>query len=200
MKLKILILLSIISINIICSQTEIDSIAFIAVSDTTFFTYYNDSVNVQVKLSINEESPNIIRKIDFITDNNSFNIQSILDTSSIGLIYFDAKFIDLTFDGNLDIIIMEPLIRTIELYRIYIYDPTSKRFSLCKTCDELKGYISIDSLNQKVISEYSWAYSHQGGAVKIILLLRLGNWIWTAHIWTPLSGMKKKRRVGIKAI
>ena len=67
-------------------------------------------------------------------------------------------FLDLTFDGYLDLRFpIEQDARGEELFHSYIFDPDSKSYHLCRTCEKMPSGISLDTVHKKIKFEgYYW--------------------------------------------
>ena len=103
-------------------------------------------------------SDTTVYDFDFHSTMDSFTSRSITDTVEwyMGPAYFDL--LDLTFDGYLDFRIpIDQSAHGDRLFRTYIFDPASKSYFLCVTCEKLPWDISLDTLQKKITFEgYQW--------------------------------------------
>jgi hypothetical protein len=142
--------------QLLFAQVHIDSLTTNFYSDTSFIQQLSDSILAQVTIEVSQpKSIGTIRVIDFNPVDNHQKVESIVDTVYGWWGPPQIKFVDITFDNALDVILMVKFGRT-SLYRFYIFNPITFRYDFCVSCKEIMGNIAIDSVNRKIISYTYW--------------------------------------------
>ncbi|MFA5835259.1 MAG: hypothetical protein WDA22_17400 [Bacteroidota bacterium] len=117
----------------------------------------NISKKLKVRTIINisqPESIGTIYRIEFYKSGDS-KVNSIVSEKIEWWGAPEIDFVDLTFDGFLDLRICVERGMP-DIYLTYIYDPNSEQYLFCNSCDELYGDIFIDKRKRQMFSTGYW--------------------------------------------